>query len=177
MLRGILRLLALFPVFALAEEAPSIPAAWYDVGANESAIVVNLYQDISPQFLEISGEEGKKYTYRWDEKVPLLAQFRVPPGEYEVVLPFESGRLPIEAKDGQITLLEFSAFAPTDTKVDLGSISPEDLKSIVAKAESEGVAIDPSISYIFPTAATIDIRAKMPPGVRPPPKPEPPSPQ
>ena len=174
MLWSVLGFLLFLPVYALAQDAPAVPAGWFDVGDKESAIVLKFYQEISPQLLEIYGESSNPYQYIWETNVPFLTQFRVPPGAYQVNLPLGGGSISVDAQAGKVFLLDFTAFNQNKTETSFETFSPENLRELMGTAGLSGFAIDPSISYISPEASVIDIRSRMPPGVKPPPRPDPP---
>lgn len=174
MLRSIVLFLMFLPISATAQDAPAVPSSWFSVSNSESAIVLNLYQTISPQVLDIYGDDTNPYTYLWNKDVRLLTQFRVPPGRYDVILPFDVGSVTVDAKPGQISLIDFTALSQKDFQSTVETVSAESLQDFITAAGSGGYAIDPSIFYMSPESSVIDIRARMPPGVKPPPRPDPP---
>ncbi|MER8615002.1 hypothetical protein [Mesorhizobium sp. M0228] len=83
---------------------------WTTVPPNQSGIAVYVQNPSTELSITTTDAEGISLdNYEWDQPgFPLVRQYRVPPGEYQVMLDGRPGTLVADAKAGQISYIEVS---------------------------------------------------------------------
>lgn len=159
---------AAFPAFAGDIEK------WVSVPIDQSGIAVyvqNPSQELSITATDAKGNSLDKF--EWNVPgFPLVRQYRVPPGEYQVMLEGQPGALVADAKAGRISYIEVSPNDGSGFRADLKSDNFDAYKSgivdalgaITAKLGHESIK-----PFVFaPAGNKIYIRMAGP-GVKPPP--------
>jgi hypothetical protein len=175
MLRSAIRL-SLLLIFASSAIAEGIEG-WADVPTDRSAIAVYL-PDTSVQvsLVALDGAGNTFDVYNWDaSSLPLVRQYRVPPGEYRILLEGSSGVLLADAKAGQISFIEARAEPTGGFDIALKPNGFDPIKaglidSVGTIAEKFGYEYVAPLDFA-PAKNELYIKLMPGPGVKPPPPP------
>ncbi|RUX97441.1 MULTISPECIES: hypothetical protein [unclassified Mesorhizobium] len=147
--------------------------SWITVPPNQSGIAIyvqNPLQELSISATDAKGNSLDKF--EWNAPgFPLVRQYRVPPGEYQVTLEGQPGAL-VDAKAGQISYIEVS---PNEASGFRAVLKPDNFDAYKAGVVDALGAITDKLGYesikplIFaPAGHKIYIRMAGP-GIKPPP--------
>lgn len=168
-------LLALFAFSAMSQEQS---AKWFEVPQDESALVV-IAETKQPGVLFTADAEQKQLDkFSWDFGWPLVRQFRLEPGAYQIVVNGEQAKpLDIKLRAGELSYLQVPAERTASPKVFPATYEPlkRDVGAIIEELSLKGYDNLVAPLHLDPSGHTLYFNTEPPftiprPGDPPPPK-------
>ena len=179
---GLTLALGAAPIATKAMDVSELYEEWRTVPPDESGLVVLINGDVQGRNFSFADVKGTPLdTVKWSSELPVLLQFRVPPGSYSIHLPGPVEAVTLAPPAGKLTYLNIGRFeVDGEPGVQLASWTGEptsDLKPLFTelyKTGQERALVATPVS--FPGNAiylTVDPPFEIPPEPQPKPGPSP----